>query len=499
MPSAIVYTNPVYTDDLLHRHHQNEQQKVCLPYWQSKTLSQVKSDGNSSTGMQQSSVQTESPVRVQMRRAPTREIAKCAQRFGLTNIPLDENIFCLQSNEQPAVIGGKNTDVNHEPTNDKQQLQRGPTPTTKRKMTSPHVKRRDSSSQPKVSTSFPVNDDHQPNSKNAKQQDLQRRFISPTKTHQQQAIALSPQKISPFHCARQAKLRANAAYESKHVPQEEPIGVEKRYQYSNGDSSAPNVLYRSVRMTAANRAMKQRLRLSDIFDDLQRKQDEKHPTAIQVQGKASSNTNNEINRRQSMIDTTNCSSPIPNKRNVTRRRPTSMLIPSTSNSLDSMAPLVQIKEVMDDEDENCENVEMRKETDEEFSRKMANATLRLMDAQQALRQQQRQREVNRAKRRSLISFPSTSSSRHNDVNASSTESTKTATASFLGLLFGKKKPDQKRLSASISSPILIPSGGSSHIRSAPTKTYQVCKNSERKIDKINTSLKDCFLKVQFLE
>jgi hypothetical protein len=383
MSSAVIYNNPIYTDALHQNAVETEKSTNYLPYWQSKTLSEVK-------------INDIPPVRVQMRK-PTREIAKCAQRFGLSNIPLDDSIFCLpKTDKQPGSTSSPACSTN------------------KRKAPlSPHVKGRESSPQKQVST-FPSNDYQHLNDST---QHLQRRFVSPTKP--------IPQKLSPFHCARKAKLRANT-FEAKQ--QEDTIGVEK--QYNSGEVSAPTVLYRSVRMNAANRAMRQRLRLSDMFDDLQRKQDEKHPTAIHARA------SNEINRRQSMVDTEN----LPERKHVNRRRPVSMLVPST-NAAELVAPLVQIKEVMDDDDEN----KCATETDEEFSLKMANATRRIMNAQL------KQREVNRAKRRSLINFPTDN---------------KTSTASFLGLLFGKRKSDdKKRISTSISSPILIPSAGESQIRS----------------------------------
>lgn len=418
MPSAVVYANPVYSDPPFHSGDNGVGTKDnYLPFWQSKTLSQVKSTDIS-------------PIRVQMRK-PTRDIAKCAQRFGLASIPLDDSIFCV-----PNI----NDNANRQSSERTDRRQEGSSNIVNRQKTLDESARQ-------VSTAFPINEEPK------------RRFISPTNLH-------STHKISPFQCSNQAKLRAST-FEAKQPPPEEPMGVEKRYSLSN--SSPPNILYRSVRMNnAARRAMRQRQRLSDIFDDLQRKQAEKHPTAIQA-SKAS-----EIKRRQSMIDTPQP----PAETNVIRRRPVSMLLPSTTyptSKIDGIAPLVQIREVIGDEDD--ETSERTTETDEEFSKKMQNSTLRLMDAQRALRQQRQQKqqkEADRIKRRSLINFPSTSSTLSTQQQQSSRQldtttnniTNKNSTASFLGLLFGgKKKQDtQKRLSVSTSSPILIPSSGASQIR-----------------------------------
>ncbi|CAD5211853.1 unnamed protein product [Bursaphelenchus okinawaensis] len=189
---------------------------------------------------------------------------------------------------------------------------------------------------------------------------------------------------------------------------DESIGVEKRYPLPNG------VIGRSVRMNAAARATRRRLRMSETFDELSRKQEEKHPALTQ-----------------------NTSQPT-----VKFRRPMSMVLTNQRP-----APLVKISELpLDEEDSE----DQKKEDDIEFSRQMAAAAFKMLDAQVALQQHQKEmaREEGKAKRRSLINFSSLSSASPN------------SNGSLLGMFFGNRKRNDKReMSNSISSPILIPSNG----------------------------------------
>ncbi|KAI6194084.1 Rap-GAP domain-containing protein [Aphelenchoides besseyi] len=443
MSSAVVFSNPIY-EDATPIPESSRQRNGHLPFWQSKTLSEVRFIDSSPTSTLSSTrssrnsdqinnneqPRTPSPVHVQLRRSqPTREIAKCAQRHGIAHLPLDESILSLPPTHTDKTVARRSKETEIRPTI------------------------ADSSSEsPVASVSSPQ---------------LRRRFTSPARP-KGSSSPVNPHRVvaPPFASRHNRRIADKSLIKSQTRPyeQDEQIGVEKRYPTTNSN----HVLYRSVRMNAANRAVRRRLRLSDMFDDLNRRNDEKHPTAIGP----SDAKNDRAQRRQSMIVPQQSNAPAP----VQRRRPVSMLLPETSQP---PAPLVQIREVMDDEDDDTtRQPNLSEVSDEEFSRQMAVAASKLLDAQRTLRQQ-KQREAIRSKRRSLVSFPSAlSTTRKIDIITDrptiANEQPK-STASFLGLLFGRRKTEtSKRLSSSISSPILIPSAGSGHCDKSDT-----CINQDR--------------------
>ncbi|CAD5215999.1 unnamed protein product [Bursaphelenchus xylophilus] len=297
-----------------------------------------------------------SPVRVQMRRGPSREIARCAQQHATSSNPK----IPLQLGSKDDVIRHSVVEISHP-------------------------------------TSVSIDSKVQPNVKGGS--------VPARRFERRSRPALSVNLPDS-----EGRIRPQTMFCSSN---DESIGVEKRYPPLTPNEGG--VMYRSVRMNAAARATRRRLRMSDTFDELSRKKEEKHPTLIQTTS----------------------------EQKVKFRRPVSMVLGNQSRP----APLVKISELALDEEDH---EDQKKAEEIEFSHQMATAAFKLLDAQMTLQQHRKEqaREEGRSKRRSLINFSSLSSPNSNSNN------------SLLGMFFGhRKRPDREGIPNSISSPILIPSNG----------------------------------------
>lgn len=150
---------------------------------------------------------------------------------------------------------------------------------------------------------------------------------------QQMSYTLHQRRFEPNR-----RLRASVVYENNDklmktpsvLLSEDSIGVEKKYPASSNNT----VTYRSIRSNAAARVTRRRLRLSDVFDDFNRKEEEKHPTLA------------------------------PKVLNLKPDRPVSMVLNSTKS-----APLVQINEFNLEDEENTDTGIINRRTEAQSKRR----------------------------------------------------------------------------------------------------------------------------------